>query len=75
MEKYTDKKWCDSMKIRLDYNNMMDTMISGGEAYSPKVNSNLIKAQQDATRLTGGYNYNTGSFNRTLNGTTDDDLN
>lgn len=26
-----DKKWCDSMKLRLDYNNMMDGMIKGGE--------------------------------------------
>lgn len=53
----------------------LQSMISGGEAYSPKLNSNMIKAQQDATRLTGGYNYNTGSFDRTLKGTSDEDLN
>jgi hypothetical protein len=55
--------------------NELQTMISGGDAFIPKTNSNVIRAQQDAVRLTGGYDYNTGSFNTRLKGTSDDDLN
>ena len=57
MEKYTDKKWCDSMKIRLDYNNMMDTMISGGEGITDAEiadSSELVKKAFDTVMKNRG---------------------
>ncbi len=57
MEKYTDKKWCDSMKIRLDYNNMMDTMISGGEGISDaeiEASADIVKKAYDTVMKNRG---------------------
>ncbi len=34
MNNYNDKTWQNEMKIRLDYNNMLNTQVGGGEGFS-----------------------------------------
>ncbi len=52
-----DKKWCDSMKLRLDYNNMMDGMIKGGEGITDAeidAGKDLIKHAFDTVQANRG---------------------
>lgn len=46
----------------------------GGVAYTPKAMSDDIKFQQDIAYRSGAYNMDTGAYNRTLNGTTANNL-
>lgn len=54
--------------------NQNEVLVAGGAAYMPKPNTDVIKARQDAVRLGGGYDYETGLYNRNLVGTTAGDL-
>lgn len=54
--------------------NQNEVLVAGGAAYMPKPNTDVIKARQDAVRLGGGYDYETGLYNRNLAGTTAGDL-
>ena len=52
-----DKKWCDSMKLRLDYNNMMDGMIKGGEGITDAeidASKDLVKHAFDTVQANRG---------------------
>lgn len=56
--------------------NELQTRIAGGTAFQPKNDIDDIKARQDMARQAGEYDYNTGSWDRTLRGgLTIDDLN
>ena len=52
------------------HDNQYETTVIGGVAYMDKPMGDVIKARQDAARQAGEYDYNTGLFNRALNGTT-----
>lgn len=48
--------------------NELSSDIAGDIAYTPKVDSNTVKARQDYARQNGAYDPNTRSWNRTING-------
>lgn len=54
--------------------NQNQALISGNNAYIDKPDSDIVKAKQDAVMAGGGYDYQNGLYNRTLNGTQASDL-
>ena len=54
--------------------NQNQALIAGKNAYIDKPDSDIVKAKQDAVMAGGGYDYQNGLYNRTLNGTQASDL-
>lgn len=48
MKNYNDKSWQDANRIRLDYNNMIDSFIGGGQGFSEEQLENDAKIAKNA---------------------------
>lgn len=70
MKRYNDLKWRDSMRVRLDYNNMTDQFLTGGDAitqdklssYKDKVKAAAVS--MDEKRKAGGMKWRELPYNQ-----------
>lgn len=70
---WNNKTYAGKLYIPLSAN-QNEALLAGGIGYTGKASTEMVKARQDAAYVGGGYNSQTRSWERSLNGTRDTDL-